>query len=300
MRSRRPLTGEDAQARLIHEIPVLERPASRGTLRMLPDDRKLVRLCLDGQPEAFGGLYDLHGARVYGLLRRLTGNDAAAQDLLQETFLAAYRSLGEWRGEAALGTWLCGIAFRLYRSTARKEARHPSEALEEQEELPALEGDPLRHLARRELQERLDAAIGELPPEYRDVFVMVKVEGLSYREAAGWLGVPLGTVQSRLWRAVCRLQGLLADLEPGTAGEDRRKGACPPFAPIPSDRERLPSSNGPQGPSLRPMPVDPLDIPDSSVRPPEPIADPADLSRPRPSSRPSTSAAAAQPKEILP
>jgi RNA polymerase sigma-70 factor (ECF subfamily) len=181
---------------------------------MLPDDRKLVRRFLDGQADAFGLLYDRHAPRVYQLLRRLTANDAAAQDLTQDTFLAAHRSLGDWRGQGALGTWLCGIAFRLYRSAVRRDARHPAEPLDDQEALPSLEGDPLRHLVLQDLRERLDAAIGELPPSYRDVFVLVKVEGLSYREASEWLDLPLGTVQSRLWRAVCRLQVLLRDLEP--------------------------------------------------------------------------------------
>lgn len=221
---------------------------------MFPDDRKLVRRCLDGQSEAFGLLYDGHGPRVYQFLRRLTGNDAAAQDLVQETFLAAYRSLAEWRGQGALGTWFCGIAFRLYRNAVRRDARHPSEPLEDQEALPAPEGDPLRHLVRRELQDRLEAAFGELPPAYRDVFILVKVEGLSYREAAGWLGVPLGTVQSRLWRAVCRLQVLLKDLQP-------EPSAKPAGVPCPGPVRSHPLCASPsaptmvEGPGLAPRPA---------------------------------------------
>jgi RNA polymerase sigma-70 factor, ECF subfamily len=205
---------------------------------MLPDDRKLVRRSLDGQADAFGLLYDRHGPRVYQLLRRLTANDALAQDLAQETFLAAHRCLGDWRGQGALGTWLCGIAVRLYRNAVRTDARHPAEPLDDQEALPSPEGDPLRHLAQRELRDRLEAAIEELPPSYRDAFVLVKVEGLSYREASDWLGVPLGTVQSRLWRAVCRLQVLLKDLEPvrrgpepAAAPDSAGEGAFPPRVP---------------------------------------------------------------------
>ena len=216
------------------------------------DDRKLVRRCLGGQPDAFGALFDRHAPRVYRFLQRLTGNDATAQDLAQETFLAAYRSLGEWRGDGALGTWLCGIAFRLYRSAARMEARHLSEPLEDQESLPTPDGDPLRCLEWRELQERLEAALMELPPSYRDAFVLVKVEGLSYREASGWLGVPIGTVQSRLWRAVSRLQVLLKDLEPAAGKAVSTPDGPPSGAPrrsptSPPSMDRIPASSASHG-----------------------------------------------------
>jgi RNA polymerase sigma-70 factor (ECF subfamily) len=70
------------------------------------------------------------------LLRRLTGNAAEAEDLTQETFLAAYRSLHAWRGEGAFGTWLCGIAFRCYANARRRSAAHATEPLED-ESLPA-------------------------------------------------------------------------------------------------------------------------------------------------------------------
>src|SRR3569833_2616066 len=119
------------------------------------DDRKLVRRCLGGQPDAFGALFDRHAPRVYRFLQRLTGNDATAQDLAQETFLAAYRSLGEWRGDGALGTWLCGIAFRLYRSAARKVARLLAEPLDFLKSLPTPVGKPHQNQEWRELQERL-------------------------------------------------------------------------------------------------------------------------------------------------
>jgi RNA polymerase sigma factor (sigma-70 family) len=128
-----------------------------------PDDRRLVDLCLGGQPQRFGALYDRHGPRVFRLLRRLTGSQTAAEDLTQETFLAAFRGLSSWRGEGLLGTWLCGIAVRLYRNASRREAPRATDTLEGQDDLPALDGDPYRDLSRRELQERLDVAVQALP-----------------------------------------------------------------------------------------------------------------------------------------
>src|SRR5205085_2276486 len=144
------------------------------------DDRRLVRRCLAGEREAFGELYDRHATRVFHLLRRLTGNEQDAEDLTQETFLAALRSLAAWRGEGAFGTWLCGIAYRLFANRRRRESGRETELLEEEVSLPAADADPLAYCSRRELERRLEAAIAALPLRLREAFLLVKVEGLSY------------------------------------------------------------------------------------------------------------------------
>jgi RNA polymerase sigma-70 factor (ECF subfamily) len=184
---------------------------------MSSNDRQLVQRSLIGDQGAFDLLYHRHAPRVFHFLRRLTGEATAAEDLTQETFLAAYRSLAAWRGEGRLGTWLCGIAFRQY-AAARRQHRLETEPLDEETARTALApgADPLAHCLRHEQLQRIETALAALPPLPREVFLLVKVEGLSYREAADWLGVPLGTVQSRLWRAVCLLQKALADLVPPT------------------------------------------------------------------------------------
>jgi RNA polymerase sigma-70 factor, ECF subfamily len=209
-------------------------------------DRRLVARYLAGDRTAFDRLYDRHAPRVFHFLRRLTDDAAEAEDLAQETFLAAFRSLAAWRGEGALGTWLCGIAFRQYASARRRQARLLTEPLNEDTELVMPDADPLLHCLRHEKERRIEAAIAALPPLAREAFVLVKVEGLSYREAARWLEVPLGTVQSRLWRAVCLLQAALADLaktavdmtaRPATSRpepEEPSRAACPPPVTHPS------------------------------------------------------------------
>ena len=149
---------------------------------------------------------------MFALLRRFTGNPTVAEDLTQETFLAAYNSLGSWRKEGQFGTWLCGIAFRLYANQRRRDAGCETQALDEECDLIESGPDPLLAFTRREAEQAIEVAIGALPPVCREVFVLVKVEGLSYREAAQWLSVPLGTVQSRLWRAVRTLQVALSEL----------------------------------------------------------------------------------------
>ena len=194
------------------------------------EDRRLVSRSVAGDQAAFGALYDRHASRIYHLLRRLSGNDTEAEDLTQETFLAAYRALPNWRGEGALGTWLCGIAVRLQANAYRRRCGHETEYLDEALEVPDVSADPLLHCTREEAQRRIHDAIGALPHPYRAVFLLVKVEGLSYREAAECLEVPLGTVQSRLWRAVGLLQVALQDLaEPGCSRQQtavsRQSGA---------------------------------------------------------------------------
>ena len=100
----------------------------------------LVRRARSGDPAAFGVLYDRHAPRVYGLLRRLSGDATASEDLTQETFLSAYRSLNAWRGAGAFSSWLCGIAVRCYRNANRR--RIPEDELDET--APADSGsDPL-------------------------------------------------------------------------------------------------------------------------------------------------------------
>jgi RNA polymerase sigma-70 factor (ECF subfamily) len=191
---------------------------------MTQDDRQLVRRSRAGDRSAFGALYDRHAARVFHLLRRLTGNVAEAEDLTQETFLAAYGALDSWRGEGAFATWLCGIAFRQYAGHRRRQARQETESLDDEPMLLiAPDADPLAHYERQEQEARIEAAIAALPPLCREVFVLVKVEGLPYREAALWLGVPLGTVQSRLFKAVSLLRAALV-----SSVEDIPKGASEP------------------------------------------------------------------------
>src|SRR5579862_9780373 len=91
----------------------------------------LVRRARGGDNAAFGALYDHHAPRVYNLLRRMCKNMSAAEDLTQETFLAAYRSLSDWRGKGAFGTWLCGIAIRLYCNNRRRQGGQDEEVLDE-------------------------------------------------------------------------------------------------------------------------------------------------------------------------
>ena len=148
--------------------------------------------------------------RVFGVALRMLGNRAEAEDIAQETFLRAHRALGEFRGEARLGTWLYAIASRLclnrLASAPRRLERSDDTALLR---LPATGADAGAALERRELGAALQQAIAALPEERRIVVVLRDLEGLAYEEIAEALGIELGTVRSRLHRGRLELKAKL-------------------------------------------------------------------------------------------
>lgn len=171
-------------------------------------DLWLVQKAKNGDTAAFGALLTRHSRRVYNLLLRLTGNPALAEDLTQETFLTAYQRLPDWRGVGQLSTWLCGIAVKHHLAARRKT--HFTEPLDELELSADSTSDPLERYTQHEAKQALDTAISALPTHYREVFVLVRVQELRYREVAELLEIPLGTVQSRLAQASVLLQRALS------------------------------------------------------------------------------------------
>lgn len=176
-------------------------------------DLWLVYKARCGDKNAFGALYDRHAPRVFYLLRRLCDSPETAEDLTQDTFVTAYDALDHWRGVGAFPTWLCGIAVRKYAAARRREERQPrTDLLDEDAPVYKAHDDPLAHCARREAEDALDEAVAHLPPACREAFLLIRVEGLPYQEVADLLGVPLGTVQSRLHRAMRLLHARLSHL----------------------------------------------------------------------------------------
>lgn len=167
-----------------------------------------IRKAKAGDHAAFAKLYDHHSPLVYRLLYRLTGNIAAAEDLTQDTFLAAYRQLSAWRGEGKFSTYLCGIAVRQYGMSRRHLVI--TEVIDDSFASSNPLDDPLAALSQQEAMQALEQAIAELPSFCREVYLLIRVEGMSYKEAAAIVHAPIGTVQSRLWRAGRLLQAALA------------------------------------------------------------------------------------------
>lgn len=166
-------------------------------------DEALVKRFQAGDEEAFDELVERHRRRVYALMCRLVG-PAEAEDLAQETFLAAYRSLARFRFEATFSTWLYRVAVHTSSHHVRRRRLETTE-LDEGEPDLRREGDPQQSALRRELCDRVRSAIDALPHKLRVVIVLRDLHGLSYEEIAEVVRCPIGTVRSRLHYATQRL-----------------------------------------------------------------------------------------------
>jgi RNA polymerase sigma-70 factor (ECF subfamily) len=178
----------------------------------LAGDAPLLARLRAGDGRAFEELVTAYQHRVFGVALRMLGNRAEAEEIAQETFLRAHRALGEFRGEARLGTWLYAIASRLclnrLASGSRRHERSDDTALA-QAPAAGADADAAGMLERGELQAALHEAVAALPEERRIVVVLRDLEGLAYEEIAEVLGVPLNTVRTRLHRARLDLKAKL-------------------------------------------------------------------------------------------
>jgi len=173
------------------------------------EDLDAIRDVLSGDREAFRRLVERHAGSIFNLAYRMTGNAADAEDLAQEAFLQAYARLADFRAGARFHPWVYTIALNLCRSHHRRKSlprwlpvpRESGEDRPLEAEISDRSPDPEQALLAREAEERLQEAIAALPSKYREVFVLRQSEELSYEEIAGVLGLPLGTVEVRLFRA---------------------------------------------------------------------------------------------------
>jgi RNA polymerase sigma-70 factor (ECF subfamily) len=179
------------------------------------DDQCLIAACRSGKTEAFGVLVSRYQDRLYPTVFRLTGCAEDAHDLLQEAFLRAYEKLGRFHGESSFYTWIYRIAVNLALSDRRKRRHESIAALLGDVPDDRIEGNPAATLERTERDERIQEALNALAPDHRAVVVMKEFDGLHYEEIGAMLGVPVGTVRSRLHRARCELRELLRTLIDG-------------------------------------------------------------------------------------
>jgi RNA polymerase sigma-70 factor (ECF subfamily) len=163
-------------------------------------DTELVERARSGDVRAFEELYRRHGARVYSLARRLTGSQDDAADVTQHTFVKAWGRLKSLRSPEAFAGWLHRIALNAVRDRAKRPQEVPIADAAEASLGEATE-DAADEASRGELRRKVEAAVQSLPEKHREVVVMHHVEGLDVMEVAEALGVPKGTVLSRLARA---------------------------------------------------------------------------------------------------
>lgn len=170
----------------------------------------LIARCRRGEAGAFEEVYRAHAPRLFGLIVRMVGNQADAEDLLQEVFLAAHRKLDGFRGESALGTWLYRLATNHVLDHLRSRAARTGQVTDAFDEDPVLPDPGSRAIADRTVaQMDLERAVAQLPEGCRAAFLLHDVEGLEHREVAEALGIAEGTSKSQVHKARLRLRALL-------------------------------------------------------------------------------------------
>jgi RNA polymerase sigma-70 factor (ECF subfamily) len=166
-------------------------------------DQSLVAAVLDGDADCFSLLVTRHQDRVYRFILKNINHAADAQDLAQDTFVEAYLNLPSFRGDSGFSTWLFGIALNRIRNYVNRapERRFNHVSVDFLCELMSTADNPSIALEKRELLLAVRQGMDRLPPDLRQILILVSFEKISYKEAAELLNIPMGTVKSRLNRA---------------------------------------------------------------------------------------------------
>ena len=188
-------------------------------METLSTDEIIVERALTGDAEAFGEIVRRWERRIFALTYGMLGREEDARDATQETFLAAFRNLRGFRGEAKVSSWLHRIAVNQCISRQRRSKVRSESALEDAEETNArsfatpLSYSPARVVEGRQETAAVRRAINSLPIDLRQVVVMKEFEELTFREISEALDLPLSTVKSRLYTALKQLQMRLQKFE---------------------------------------------------------------------------------------
>jgi RNA polymerase sigma factor (sigma-70 family) len=182
------------------------------------DERVIARSIAAGDRVAFEGLMRRYNRRLYRLARATLRDRTEAEDALQDAYISAYRSMGQFRGDASLSTWLSRLVLNECFARIRRSARRrnvvsivsPGVPIESPPMFVDDSDSPDRTLGRAQMRDLLERKVDELPENFRAVFVLRSVEELSVDETAGTLGIPEETVRSRHFRAKTMLRESLA------------------------------------------------------------------------------------------
>jgi len=170
-------------------------------------DRQIIQEIRNGQPRRFAVLVDRHRDRALTLAFRMVGSREVAEELVQDSFVRAYRSLDDFRGDARFATWFHRIVYNVCMTNVmRKREREVLMGPDAEGDLsgdlaaPVEETDQLKLLEDAELQDLLGRAIGRLPEKQRTAVTLFYVQDLTYEEIAGVMGQPIGSVKTHLFR----------------------------------------------------------------------------------------------------
>ena len=203
---------------------------------MYASDLATVEAIRGGNLEAYRELVDRYRDRLFGVLMRMTGDRQLADELAQDAFVKAYLNLGKYRGEAAFGTWLIQIGIHALRDRSRRLQRQRRQRIvsldvyragenEAAEPMaPITETDSLDQLCRQEDDATMQAALQQLPADYREVLVLKHLEGWSFAEIADATGASTGALKVRAHRARSLLKEELMAL--GWSATDHDNGSA--------------------------------------------------------------------------
>ena len=178
-------------------------------------DEQLVGLAVSENPEAFGEIVKRWERKIFALCFGMLGSEADARDAAQESFIAAYRNLANFRGEAKVSSWLHRIAVNQCLTIKRRAKSRSEDFLNEEESaadktfVAPAHLSPARTIEQNERLTLVRQAVGSLPTDLRQVIVMKEFEEMTFQEISDTLGLPLSTVKSRLYAALKQLRSKL-------------------------------------------------------------------------------------------
>jgi RNA polymerase sigma-70 factor (ECF subfamily) len=189
---------------------------------MEADDLALVTKAQTGDPAAFRALVVRYQRKVYALALGIVKDADLAWDVAQEAFVRVHGHLGAFEGKSSFSTWVFRIATHVSIDAVRRERTSQKDDVDEVRETDLssagegilatpLGNDPAENLLRREMAEKIQAALATLPEKHRTILVLREVEGLSYEELAERLEIHKGTVMSRLFHARKKMQAALRE-----------------------------------------------------------------------------------------
>ena len=181
-------------------------------------DSTLVQRTLAGDPVAFEELVERYQGRLFALARHYTRNTVDVEDMVQDTFLKAFRRLESFDHRSSFYTWIYRIATNTILDVLKRRGRSPIRGVEDPELIgevaPVEAPTPAAELEANELSEVTQRVLDELPDIFKAVLVMREFHCLAYQEIADTLGISIGTVESRLFRARARFKDKLLTLYP--------------------------------------------------------------------------------------
>ncbi len=190
---------------------------------MTKEDVSLVDETLAGNQLSFQLLVERYQDRMFGLVRHYTRNPVEIEDIVQDTFLKAFTRLKSFQQQSSFYTWLCRIAINTALDFHKRHGRNPVQAVEDPELAQAADRvgrsgasiqAPDSRLEREEIEKITQRVLDELPEIFRAVLVLREFEDMAYQDMADVLGISIGTVESRLFRARARFKEKLLKLHP--------------------------------------------------------------------------------------